>query len=164
MISLIIYSTVYCFLPPVICCMTFIPASPLRSSRNRRWLPWLKSSAADSSRDKVCHFLRLELLTGSRVNGCVKNQAQMCTVSNNHRPLLCEVRQSISCLLLNGWDHTKRSYIVSNSCPAQEWADSCSHCTLWPVKELRCFKGFILIRLGGWKCDANTVTAMFHSL
>lgn len=111
MISLIIYSTVYCFLPPVSCCMTFIPASPLRSSRNRRWLPWLKSSAADSSRDKVCHFLRSELLTSSSFNGCVKNQAQMCTVSNNHQPLLCEVLQSISCLLLNGWDHTKRSVI-----------------------------------------------------
>lgn len=88
MIFLIIYSTASCLFSPVSCCMIFIPASPLRNSRNRRCPPWLKSSAANSFRDKVGQIfpgsgLCTKLLT-SRLKSCVKNQLQMCTVPNSY--------------------------------------------------------------------------------
>lgn len=129
MISLIIYCTAYCFLSPVSCCMTFIPASPLRHSKNRRWTPWLKSSAANSSRGKVCHFffpvtaLGTELLTNTGLNGCVKNQSQMFTLPNKCQLILRGILQSISCFSLKGWDHIKRS-IIQWVIPAQhqDWA------------------------------------------
>lgn len=45
--------------------MTSTPASHPRSSRNRRWPRWPKSSAANSSSDKVRQFLRREPIAGT---------------------------------------------------------------------------------------------------
>lgn len=66
---------------------------------------------------------------------------QMCTVPNNCQPILCEILQSISCFSLKGWDHIKRS-VIHWVIPAQQqnWTDSCSHCTLWPVREFCALK------------------------
>lgn len=81
----------YCFLSAVSSCVTFIPASPRRNSRNRRWPPWLKSSAACSSRDKVCHFLQVIALGKWAADKqwtarlCGEQCSQMLTVPNTRQ-------------------------------------------------------------------------------